>query len=109
MTSKGYWYRFCMNEGEGVIEFINENTNKIYLSLERNKRAIDLIEDLFDHDDIISIEFNEAIFVYDNYKMSKNCNIFKEELIAYVYHPDRLFRNVSGETDLDETFSHLMN
>jgi len=36
--------------------------------------------------------------------MRNVCNIYKEELIAYVFHPSRLFKNVTEETDLDQIF-----
>ena len=43
---------------------------------------------------------------YDYKNMKDICNIYKEELIAYVFHPTRLFKNVTEETDLDELFDY---
>ena len=39
--------------------------------------------------------------------MKLNCNIFKQELIAYVFHPSRLFRNVTEETDIESLLNQL--
>jgi len=77
--------------------------NKIHfwgLSRNPNKEIIEFIGiDILNNPIFTRSEF---IFEYDYEKMKDVTNIFKEELIAYVFHPSRLFKNVTEETDIDE-------
>ena len=70
----------------------------------RNPNAIHILEANQDRINWATLSENTNIFTYDYEKMKKNCNIYKEELIAYVFHPSRLFKNVSEDTDIDELF-----
>ena len=83
--------------------FIDEDKiNWRWLSV--NPNAIHLLEANQDKICWITLFENTNIFTYDYEKMKENCNIFKQELIAYVFHPSRLFKNVTEETDIDELF-----
>ena len=86
-----------------AIDYLKKNPHKIdWKFLSANPNAIELLEANQDKIDWYWFSSNSAIFTYDYSKMKENCNIFKEELIAYVYHPSRIFKNVTEETDLDE-------
>ena len=75
--------------------------------LSENPAAIHLLEQNQDKINWSQLSKNKAIFTYDYPKMKENCNIFKEELIEYIYHPSRIFRNVTEETDIDIFFDNI--
>ena len=53
---------------------------------------------------------SSIIFEYDYLKMEMNCDIFKDELIAYICDPSRIFRNISTEgLVVDTEFSKPMS
>jgi len=119
-----------LSRNPSAIEILEENQDKIdWKRLSANPKALNLLKSnpdkidwdffaenpLLFHDDFqellkqnedkLSKKYlseNPNLFVYDYEKMKNNCNIFKEELIAYVFHPSRIFRNVTDETDIDE-------
>ena len=86
-----------------AIHILEANIDKInWRELSANPNAIHLLEANQDKIDWRILSANPSIFTYDYNHMRSVCNIYKEELIAYVFHPSRLFKNVTEETDLDE-------
>jgi len=98
---KIHWSWLCINPN--AIHLLEANQDEIdWPMLSENPNAIHLLEANPDKIEWDSISGNLNIFTYDYEKMRENCNLYKEELIAYVYHPSRLFKNVTEETDIDE-------
>ena len=96
----------CSNKN--AINLLEQNQDKInWMMLSYNKNAMHILEKNKHKIDLNVLCHNPSIFTYDYQKMKNNCNIFKEELIAYVFHPSRLFKNVTDDTDMDELFEHL--
>ncbi len=94
-----------LSERTNTIHILEANQDKInWHMLSENTNAIHLLEANQDKIDWTWLSKNPNIFTYDYEKMKENCNIFKQELIAYVFHPSRLFKNVTEETDIDELF-----
>ena len=92
-------------ENPNAMHIIEANQDKIdWRRLSQNPNAMHILEANQDKINWYSISSNPNIFTYDYEKMKENCNLYKEELIAYVYHPSRLFKNVTEETDIDELF-----
>ena len=95
------WTTLCSNPN--AILLLEANKDKInWAILSDNPNAIHLLEANQDKIHWNWLSLNPNIFTYDYKKMKDVCNIYKEELIAYVFHPIRLFKNVTEETDLDE-------
>ena len=95
------WNSLCSNPN--AIHLLEANPDKINWGvLSRNPNAIHIIENNLDKIVWYDISSNPNIFTYDYEKMKSNCNIFKEELIQYIYHPSRIFKNVNEDTDIDE-------
>ena len=94
-----------LSDNPNAIHILEANPDKIrwtWLSL--NPNAIHILEANQDRINWATLSENTNIFTYDYKKMKEVCNIYKEDLIAYVFHPSRIFKNVTEETDLDEVF-----
>ncbi len=78
------------------IHLLKKNKDNInWTLLSANPKAIHLLEQNQYKIDWTILYTNPSIFTYDYKKMRENCNIYKQELIAYVFHPNRLFKNVT--------------
>ena len=106
------WKELSLNPN--AINLLEQNQDKIsWLGLSTNPNAIHLLEQNQDKIDWIELSYNpnaihlikNKFFNYDYEFMEQVCNIYKEELIAYVFHPCRLFKNVTEETDLGDIFN----
>ena len=88
---KLYWYGISCNPN--AIELLRENPDKIkwdWLSL--NPNAIELLRENPDKIKWDGLSKNCSIFTYDYKRMTDTISVYKEELIAAVFHPRRFER-----------------
>jgi hypothetical protein len=95
------WNHFCMNESDEAIEFLNENLDKIdenkycLLSLNNNPKVLNIlkkiaIEKNIELESLINFSMEYIFDKTYNYEFLKNrISVFKEELIAFVWNPNR--------------------
>ena len=84
-----------LSEIPNAVHLLEQNIDNVYWTyLSRNQNAMHLLEKNMDKIDWHYLLRNPNIFTYDYNKMKKNRAIsgLVEELIAKVFHPDRLLR-----------------
>ena len=87
------WYSLSYNPN--AIHLLEQNIDKInWYNLSANPNAIHLLEQNIDKIAFYNLSVNPNIFTYDYNKMKQNRinSGMAEELIAIVFHPDRLLR-----------------
>jgi len=84
---KIHWAELSSNQNAN--ELLKENLDKIYcVELSQNQNAIELLKENPDKIHWYYLSFNPSIFTYDYSKMIERP--FVEELMAKLYHPDKL-------------------
>ena len=102
------WKKLSLSTHPHAIFLLEQNQDKIdWDNLSLNPAAIHLLEQNQDKINWERLSANENIYTYNYCKIKKNCNIFKEELIAYVYNPSRIFKNVNDESDIDMLLDNI--
>jgi hypothetical protein len=74
-----------------------------FVRLSGNPAAIPLLEnhkDKIDWDELSQNPNTQLLFELDYVQMKENNQLFKEELIDYVYHPDRMI-HIAGTLGMD--------
>jgi hypothetical protein len=72
---------------------LNENRNKInWVQLSLNENAMELLFKNQDNIDWDKLSSNPSIFTYDYKKIKDDFKQLREEILAKVLHPDRLFK-----------------
>jgi hypothetical protein len=86
--NKIHIHNLSCNHGLWAIPILEKNLDKVnWSNLSRNKNAIHILEQNPTKIDWKGLSQNPAIFAYQYQKMKERCSIFKEELIATVFHP----------------------
>ena len=86
-----------------AIHLLEKNMDKInWEEISRNPNAIHLIEKNKDKIDWIILSRNPAIFELDYNGMKNHYNIYKEELIKKVMHPDRILKYLEQGYDIED-------
>ena len=76
---------------KNAIHILEKNFDKIdWYDLSINEFAINLLKENKDKINWTQISTNYSIFILDKEKMSDKIKFFAEELIQYVFNPDRL-------------------
>ena len=90
-----------LSSNSNAIHILEKNLDKVnYIWLCINPNAIPILEKNLDKVIWDMLSSNPSIFTYDYRLMYETTNIFKEELIAAVFHPKRFERYLT-EYDYD--------
>ena len=85
------WYYLSLNPN--AIPILEKNLDNVDWSrLSRNPNAIPILEKNLDKVYWECLSENPNIFTLNTQAMRNRCINFAEELAAYVFHPDRVFR-----------------
>ena len=96
------WY--YLSENKNAIHILEKNLDKVdWNILSSNENAIHILENNLDKVDWYELSRNINIFDYDYDKMKEKTSVFKEELIAKVFHPTRFIRYLELGYDMNDS------
>ena len=97
------WNNLSLNEN--AIELLTQNKDKInWRFLSENPNAIELLKDNQDKIDWVRLSLNPSIFTYDYKKIKDDFKQLREEILAKVRHPDRIFK-LMKKNDINEVYN----
>jgi len=83
----------CLSINPNAIPILEKNLDKVdWGFLSSNPNAIPILEKNLDKVNLRSLSQNPNIFTLNTQSMREQCIYFAEELAAYVFHPERVFR-----------------
>jgi hypothetical protein len=115
---KIHWDALSKNPSPDAIRILSRNIDKVnWFHILSNPAAISIIENNIEYveklkDDIWPIAYNNnaihLIFQLETNQMREKCKPFAEELVKYVFHPQRVLRmSQQFEMYLDEYFEMI--
>jgi hypothetical protein len=88
-----YWHMLCQNTNPQAIQLLLENPDKIdWNILSKNPSAIHILEANQEQINWNNLSLNDAIFCIDYQATKRIKEVLHEELIAYAYHPLRVYK-----------------